>query len=218
MKIKPILFSTPMVQAIKEGRKFCTRRLVKYNKEIAEATVGFSMFTEANQFSVRGVHANGQYGESFFDLPYSKGDILWVRESFYEPMFEELNGKYYYKADLAKQGWDFKWKPSLFMPKEACRLFLQIKSIEAERLQDITESDAIREGIERTVSIYPSPADPRYIYPDFTNECDGCESARVSFATLWKKINGPESWDANPWVWVIRFKQVEKPSNFLTQK
>lgn len=256
MKFIPILFSTPMVQAINADRKTCTRRTqgleaINANPsdwkllKVIKTTCRFYTTEENNPNPLRRFylfeHKNSEvckiecpYGV-IRDNPYFK-DILWVRESYCFVSLDHAhnllegakdNSQFVYKANMhpdwmkyAKEKYGYKWRPSIHMPKVACRSWLELKSIELERLQDISEADAICEGIERTVPIYPSPDDraPRYIYPDYTGESDGCETARVSFATLWQKLNGPESWDANPWVWVIRFKQVEKPSNFLTQK
>lgn len=183
---RPILFSTPMVQSVLNGSKTQTRRLFK---------------------------AKG--GQSWYTCPYGQvGDILWVRESFYEPMFEGLNGKYYYKADLEKQGWDFKWKPSLFMPKDACRLFLEITDIRIERLQKISDEDCKSEGIKREI-FTPTGEEFYYFYPCNDLRDDSyLDSPKTSFYSLWKSINGQLSWDDNPFVWVISFKVVERPYGF----
>lgn len=97
-----------------------------------------------------------------------------------------------------------KYKPSIFMPKEACRLFLKVTNVRVERLLEISEEDARKEGVEHLV--------PRW--KDYTNDKGYCYNAWSSFKTLWIKINGIESYTSNPWVWVIEFEQVEKPENF----
>jgi hypothetical protein len=154
--IKPILFSTPMVQANLRGQKTQTRRIIKYSKKITDPEIGFSMFTEKGDFSVRGIHENGEYGESFFKQPYKIGDILWVREEHYRLGKWIKNGF----SRLGNQKWRFIaltnevkycdnppekfrisrdkknsesqfWYKRLarFMPKEAARIFLKLKGI-----------------------------------------------------------------------------------------
>jgi hypothetical protein len=97
------------------------------------------------------------------------------------------------------------WKPSIFMPKAACRIFLEITDVKVERLQDISEEDAINEGVELL---------PNNRYKYYLSEYFDCINAVHSFQTLWKSINGAESWEANPFVWAIEFKQITKPENF----
>lgn len=173
--MKPILFSTPMVRAILEGRKSQTRREVKYGKKITDPTVGFSIFTEKGEFEVRGVHENGEYGSSFFKVPIGKGDILWIKEQHYRygrwihkaghfkknsqpkwmfvPITEEV--RYYDNApaDYRKgmHNSDPHWegwyrRNSLFMPYESARIFLKVTGVRVEHLQEITEHDVLAEG------------------------------------------------------------------------
>ncbi len=136
---RPMLFSTPMIRAIINGSKTQTRRMVKYNKKIDDAKIGFSVFSEHNEFEVRGVHENGQFGCSFFKTPINKGDIIWVRETWQYIDFAGEDNGYVYKASENGIDWqnnceEWKWKPSLFMPKDACRLFLEITNRRIERL------------------------------------------------------------------------------------
>jgi hypothetical protein len=230
MKFIPILFSTPMVQAILEGRKTQTRRIVDMPKEdITDATWGYTCFTPDRHISFRGKHSNGQYGESFVKSKYGKkGDVLWVRESFMPLDLQEdfsddedddnaiLKCEFGYKAggrmwanveqDYYDRVYDLidnmeqegeKWKPSIHMPKSACRLFLQIESIRVERLHDISKEDAMKEGY---------PFEPHRVNPE--------NHAQSWFHQLWIDING--NWNDNPWVWVIQFKRIEKPDGFLS--
>jgi len=197
MKIKPILFSTPMVQAILDGRKTQTRRIVKD-----------SMLQEnENEFKEE------EFLKATIKKPINKGDILWVRETWFPTRydFKELlqsgitslskGNIIKYKADNdydpIKDCVGRSWKPSIFMPKEACRIFLEVVDVRVERLQDISESDAIAEGINPTSGVVSA------------NHAKNC------FQSLWQMINGTQSWHDNPWVWVYEFKQVEKPKNFL---
>lgn len=168
--------------------------------------------------------------------PYGQiGDILWVRENHYAVGAWFKNGKtksgrnkwkfskYYFNLyaymdnppeEVCKNtvrettAW-FK-RSSLYMPKEACRFFLKITDIRVERLQDISEIDAIKEGIYINTKTYPNVM---MNYMTKRNIHGGFPS--VSFATLWQSINGKESWSRNPWVWVISFERIEKPENFI---
>ena len=195
----PILFSTLMVEAIMQGRKTQTRRVFKVNKiPIADKqeTVVWDVEMGEAVYCSRG-------GQSWWNCPYGKvGDILWVRETWQEttwlhPSNEEYG--YIYKASQNGRDWaahdeSWKWKPSLFMPKDACRLFLEITDIRIERLQDISANDIKNEGVSYTIDYYPSLLE--------------------LWENLWVKINGQQSWDENPFVWVISFKVVECPYGF----
>lgn len=220
MNFKPILFSTPMVKAILDGSKTQTRRKIKYKKQIENPSVGFSAFTPEKHFSVRGKHTDGSFGESFFKVPIQKDDTLWVRETWH-PTFDKYRS-YFFKADLSEK-WDayIKWKPSIFMPKEACRIFLKVTNVRVERLHDISEEDAIAEGIEclwqddtGEISVYRNYMATE---KDFENDpwSGVADSPQHSFFTLWESINGKESLESNPWVWVYDFERTEKPDNFL---
>jgi len=172
--------------------------------------------------------------------PYgSVGDVLWVRETFHSgyvldqndhiPEDAELNYLYYADtrdarpADMSdsmcthllghnKKDWP-KWKPPIFMPYDACRLFLRITDIKVEQLQDISEEDAIAEGAEpRThrcggFGVYEAGGD---IQDCICQEWDSSPEV-MGFHDLWESINGPESWEANPFVWVVNFERIDKP-------
>ncbi len=192
MKTKPILFSTSMVQAILKSRKTQTRRIIK----------GYPTSDEALNIKDIFEH-NSDYVIS--QSPYGKvGDILWVRETF-----QKCRNGFQYKADGIST--TRKWKPSIFMPKEACRLFLEVTDVRVERLQDISERDSSREGIKMRVGGVP-PYDSFYQMPGCPNRF---QTAKQSFHHLWASINGKESWNQNPWVWVYEFKRVEKPEKFI---
>lgn len=219
----PILFSTLMVEAILEGRKTMTRRIVKYSKKIENPEVGFTAFTQPGEFSVRGIYENGQFGESLFKMKWQKGDVLWVRETFskgYEGVLDDPEEKYvtfkngdqmflksgYVKTKSTPTVKSFahtKWKPSIHMPKWACRIYLEITGIRAERLQDISEQDSLREGV---MLAHPVPGDNHPVYVNYMHEGAIYGAPSNSFSSLWRKINGVESWADNPFVWVISFK------------
>lgn len=198
MKFIPILFSEPMVQAILSNQKFQTRRtkgLQKLTNHYFQSMVhhytGKFTFVE-----------NGNFNPDEKDVikvkcPYGQvGDVLWVRETFVKYPVKGKNGLEYefeYKADETPV--KFRWKPSIHMPKEACRLFLKITDIRVEPLQVISRGDAMAEGCHfANMQKGPNPVD--------------------WFKDLWQKINGEQSWNSNPWVWVITFERIEKPENF----
>ena len=194
-----------MVRAILDGRKTMTRRIVKMDgAKITDGKWGYSCFTPDGHISLRGNIDKRQHGEQFIKLKYKVGDILWVREmwaEYYDPHDYPFDPIFAYKADNNAK--PKRWKPSIHMPKAACRLFLQITDVRVERLKDISEEDAIAEGVEQNRD--GSWRD--YIEPNqLPQDC-----ARASFISLWMKINGPESWESNPWVWVVSFKQIEQP-------
>ena len=218
---KPILFSTEMVQAILAGRKTQTRRIVKPQPSYFPYTDS----KEGHEKTLKSYINAGLKNEAIKGK-YQFGNILWVRETFYEPLFDGLNGAYYYKADLEKLGWEFKWKPSLFMPKEAARIFLKVTNVRCERLQDISEEDAIAEGIDchtdedgkLQVYCYPVKGKDKTIFCD-SYISEGIfnlkDPAAFSFQKLWDSINAKKHpWESNPWVWVYDFEVIDKPEDF----
>lgn len=172
MTERPILFSAPMVRAILDGTKTQTRRVVK-NKPYT------------------GEPAKCPYGAA--------GDFLWIREKWQRlrdaagrQIVEYCAGPFLLDVETHKR-----WHPSIHMPRWASRITLEVTGVRVERLQDISESDAIAEGIERNV---------------FNDEWSGygqfhgaALTPKGSYRALWESINGPGSWDANPWVWVVEF-------------
>lgn len=236
MRNIPILMSTQMVQATIAGRKTMTRRIVKSRTGL------FQVETAKFEPDFRGYYKNRTISECDDDerstgrtimCPYGEeGDILWVRETFAYTQFAfdksliaprgeyGILGSEIYKADECNDDWDGKWKPNIFMPKEACRLFLKIKSIQIQRLHDITYKDALAEGIQ-----YYEDAVLGRMYKDYMADASGyghpdhdypiISGPINSFKTLWKSINGEQSWKDNPWVWVIEFEKCAKPENFL---
>lgn len=229
MKTKPILFSKPMVTALLEGKKTQTRRKIDWKKVTKQSgctkgTLGYSEFFQS--WAV--YDGNNGTNISLIDAPnLKKGDVLWVRETWQHTKclglnWEDENYGYIYRAD--DQPWEdyegWTWKPSIFMPKEACRIFLKVTNIRVERLHDISEKDAIAEGIE---NFMPDP-DQVPVYRRYTatnaelkkdHWAHVADDAQHSFFTLWESINGKESLEQNPWVWVYEFEATEKPENFI---
>lgn len=228
MQFHPILFSTPMVQSILTGSKTQTRRTNNL-KQINESPDDWEYIRFWNgyaKFCERHNHINEHHIKCPYGLP---GDVLWVRESitilYPVHCISEKDNRFVYKANMCPDdkvirkeyvgcGYPYKWKPSIHMPKEACRIFLQVNAIQLERLQSITSEDAVQEGIRcygncnNNLKWYKN-----YLLPEHSEKV--ADSAKHSFQTLWQKINGPQSWSANPWVWVAQFKQIQKPEGFL---
>lgn len=198
MSVKPILFNTEMVRAILDGRKSCTRRIVK-GFIPNDAVWGYTAFTPKGYISCRGTFADG-YGEKFFKLPSQPGDILYVRETW-----SEWTDGYLYKAwnspfPQAGQSSVMRWHPSIHMPKEAARIWLEVTNVRVERLQETTPQGAWKEGA-RCSCLHPVP---------------DCAGNKTTFVNIWnstiKKADlDCYGWDANPWVWVIEFERCEKP-------
>ncbi|MFY0481432.1 hypothetical protein ACI6PS_02405 [Flavobacterium sp. PLA-1-15] len=215
-KFIPMICATSVVQSLLENRKSQTRRLQGLENIDPRA----NEIVKDNQFPFEGKWISRSRLETveeryeIFDVikcPYGEvGDVLWVRETFYEEGFE---GNYVYKAPNGTLLTDYdRWKPSIHMPKEAARLFYKITSIHVERLQNITEEDAIAEGVVKH-SDYGSTGYVNYLSP---HEAVTDIDAVWSFGTLWESIYGRGSWLKNPWVWVIKFEKIEQPENFLS--
>ena len=198
MAIKPILFNTEMVRAILDGRKTCTRRLVRFLPGENPQWTGY----------IRDglMLYNGRDESCIIKIPYQPGETLYVRETWCGLPVNEaghMRGHtiYYYKADgeLRPKGWRGTWHPSIHMPKEAARIWLKVTDVRVERLQEITSEQICREGVEVE-------------YPHVLNG----EEKRYAFSRLWdstikKSDLDRYGWNASPWVWVIEFERCEKP-------
>lgn len=218
MAIKPILFNTEMVRAILDGRKTCTRRLVKPQPK-SKLCYTFAG-SDSDTWGYPNRTAHEIWGEEFklpnditeeelskrWNPPYHTDDILYVRETWCGLPVNEaghMRGHtiYYYKADgeLRPKGWRGTWHPSIHMPKEAARIWLKVTDVRVERLQEITSEQICREGVEVE-------------YPHVWNG----EEKRYAFSRLWdstikKSDLDRYGWNASPWVWVIEFERCEKP-------
>ncbi len=257
-KERPILFSAPMVRALLDGSKTQTRRVMvgrgahkgstfadtnQWCRIEADGTwigwdPGFSTQEEANAFTQRAYKGGG------VKCPYGAvGDRLWVRETWFcnDMLAGELTpvnrDDVYYRADgeaqqqFPEDGDDLRWRPSLFMPRWASRITLEITDVRVQRLQEISEADAIAEGV---VWSEPTEADREWMRgraeeegsdvrdldgvwlapgtrqgygpPHLRNEPRWAPTARGAYRWLWESINGAASWDANPWVWALTFR------------
>lgn len=217
MKTKPILFSTPMVQAIIAGRKTQTRRIIKSRHESGMFQVCKTLDGIVTGFTSLDWDDRSKNDCCNDIKPIANvGDILWVRETW---RWSDDLEDFCYKANSENPDLS-KWKPSIFMPKEAARIFLKVTNVRAERLQDITQDDAIAEGINPLLMSRLQLASQGQLYQNYLDNNklfnDGLPPY-WSFNSLWCKINGADSWDSNPWVWVYEFEKVERPAIFLRE-
>ncbi|WP_458722398.1 hypothetical protein [Pseudomonas brenneri] len=212
IKERPILFSAPMVRAILEGRKTVTRRAIKVQPHI-DASGNFCV-------------GSSNYGQDGYGKPVTKhfvngccpygkpGDRLWVRETFidlrgtgveHRPDPDGPLQRYAYAADCrpgshsdeARKDFGLKYKPSIHMPRAACRILLEITEVRVERVQDISRADIRAEGLQCPPELASDDVSPNYRdwYP-------------AAWRELWDSTGG--NWDANPWVWVVEFKWVSR--------
>lgn len=201
MKERPILFSTEMVRAILDGRKSQTRRIIKPQPEIIKK-VPYYIELEQHWGKLSFTYSDGE--SRLVNPKYDIGDVLWVRETWSPIEFED-GTHFRYKASFVENNClNPKWRPSIFMPKEASRIKLKVTNIRVERLQDITEEDAVAEGIE-PLSEY-DPKKYGWRFKDYLHNSSCLPKA--SYQTLWESINGKGSWEVNPWVWVIEFEKL----------
>jgi hypothetical protein len=198
MTERPIIFSAPMVRAILDGRKTQTRRAIKP----VPTFNGGGACHDADALQQDFVEPYWVFPET---CKYGKpGDLLWVREAWTQYPIE-LNPEpcdAWYKATSNGPPPPFKWRPSIHMPRWASRITLEVKGVRVERLQDITQKDAIAEGL--TKEIAPNGHVTWHV-PDLLGAQTPCRAFRL----LWENINGPGAWESNPWVWVIEFERVK---------
>ena len=232
-RVLPILFNTDMVRAILDGRKTVTRRLAKkvpietHRIERIEAEDGKLKF-ECHLGGYMSDVPGFVDGVTVIEAPYQPGDILYVRESVFQGVghYLDVSGdtvsvftndfEYYadglHEKDHWKDKYEHTWmhrRPSIHMPKEAARIWLKVTDVRVERLQEITDDDCEKEGLENYC---------KKCHALFSN-CDTCLNdggIKEDFKELWnstikKSDLGIYGWGANPWVWVIEFERCEKP-------
>lgn len=235
MAIKPILFNTEMVRAILDGRKSCTRRLVKPEPQ---------GYFEVSEEPLYVYDTDGNQGR--ITPPYQPGDILYVRETFaWQPCWDcgmdaeqggceneaerrlhdkkKEHGCYMYRASCEDNEYPSAdtWHPSIHMPKEAARIWLKVTDVRVERLQEIDEDGAWNEGFRFT-----TPCLTRISADGHTCDLDGPCTSPIKYcdmtmgelfgrelwnSTIKKSDLDRYGWNANPWVWVIKFERCEKP-------
>lgn len=230
MAAKPIIFSAPMVRAILSGTKSQTRRVMARQKK--HDFTDYTLFGQEGHPDDEAERRGGwsqpwvaiEHAPDWPDgkedqchCPYAshRGDRLWVRETFARidgqtrPWIETDYRATYKHGDrlgdtLGIKKW---WTPSIHMPRHASRITLEVTGVRIERLQEISEADALAEGVFKKVGATPIGDDVEtatggeliYALPT---------QAREEYRRLWESINGPGSWAVNPWVWVVEFKHL----------
>ena len=196
-RVLPILFNTEMVRAILDGRKTVTRRILKHDTRALLDSPFCKKHPEV---------PDKQIIEKLCKSPYEQGDVLYVRETWCSRYDGE---KYFYFADKCtkreeKKLLDYgevKWRPSIHMPKEAARIWLKVKDVRVEQLQEITSEQIEREGVETEYPHVLNGVEKRYAFSQLWN------------STIKKSDLERYGWNANPWVWVIEFERCEEPEN-----
>ena len=218
MSMKQILFNTEMVRAILDGRKSCTRRIVKPQQLVGllpdkckngvpeeflkEKKLMFKPYCDMTDIELI---------NTAYKVPYQPGDVLYVRETWHKYLKRVGSGEncrlqdfFGYRASIANsEDAEGPWKPSIHMPKEAARIFLRVTTVRVERLQDITVEDALAEGMDKYIRL--------------NGELDE-NSIITSFIGIWNSTIKKSDldfygWDANPYVWVIEFEVCDKPES-----
>jgi hypothetical protein len=215
MKEHPILFSSPMVKAIIEGRKTQTRRVIKPQP-----------YGVLGKVRLRGKGVRGFFSDLAEFCPYgAPGDRLWVRETFCHKV-DQITAKiseteFWYRAtnpEVIKVdgdgAWEFRkdgnesspWKPSIHMPRKASRITLEIIGVRVQRLQEITEEDARAEGVTPTIG----QINCERLWSECRPDLPKITAVQQAFSELWDSINAKRGfgWDSNPWVWCLTFKRI----------
>ncbi len=210
MKERPILFKGAMVRAILDGTKTQTRRIVNPQPDengiscMPNAPLDWSDDVHGEWNPWKGETPNGDAWRG--RVVCWPGDRLWVRETWQDwcPIWQgawcgcgskemaQSTHRPAYAATPDERGHPAKWRPSIFMPRWASRITLEVVSVRVERLNDCSRGDAMAEGCP------------------FPNMADG-PNPRKWYSELWESINGPGSWAANPWVWVVEFRKINTP-------
>lgn len=220
MKESPILMSAPMVRAILAGTKTQTRRVVKPHASddcfvVVNEGKGWWPFRSDDGESSVYTDRNGNWMEEAISCPYGQpGDRLWVRETWQAIDGNERSRRIMTQPNPAR-GWieyaatvpegyepPPRWRPSIHMPRWASRITLEVTGVHVERLQDISEADAIAEGCTVNHNGY------FWGGPHAVSGLKQMATATSAYRDLWEHINGAGSWDANPWVWVVEFRRL----------
>ena len=194
MKSKPMLFSAPMVRALLEGRKTQTRRVLANVQGIGSVTEFQPSDTKGYDWIMRDrrmLWNDFSTPDLIARAPYPVGSEIWVRETWNGTQGE---GVAYRATEPHMDGEP--WRPSIFMPRAASRITLTVTAVRVQRLQDISKEDAKAEGI----------LDDGAAYLDYISSDYHFSWAVSSYQSLWESINGPGSWDANPFVWAYTFE------------
>lgn len=202
MTDRPILFSTSMIRALLAGRKTQTRRLCSWaNNPLSPALTYIVACDEPGWFG-------DEEGEVQFKVPFALGDRLWVREAWKpHSAFDAMKPRdmpvsnVFYLADDRYSPSGSRGRPGMHMPRWASRLTLTVTEVRVERLQDISEADALAEGIYEVRS--RAGDGMRHFGTSLSDSV--WPTATRAYRNLWEGINGPDAWDANPWIVAVSF-------------
>ena len=214
--MKGLMFSLNLPSKIANGEKKVTRRSISPKKD-EPYKVGEILYVrekwrpiswkEGSHWTIEFADGETKHVEHLFDDPEKENDF-WIKLSDELTNLEinkDKNGNFIFSKD------DIKWRNTLFMPKNAARTFLKITEVRKERLHDISESDAKREGVDivnpRDFGIHD---EHRVIYKNYLNSSKHCRFAKESFKTLWIFLHGIESWNENPYIWVLNFEKTNQ--------
>lgn len=229
--MKSIPFNTDMVRATLDNRKTVTRRPIKLkpiDKEFLDKMIKFDYGTKRKLACLIEDKTGEKYWEyTNITVPFLPGEIVYVKETYVEMVFEHLMaGEYTYKADTdseserirqeyIKSGFPYKWKPSIFMPESAARIFLEIISCTPERVLDITEEDAKKEGVPLCYfdgeKVYEYNGGKSYEYTGLILEESHKPSYKTGFIGTWDSIYAKKGhpFEKNGWVWRTEYKVKE---------
>jgi len=198
--MKGILFKPDMIKAIVEGRKTVTRRVVKFHKPVnttSSLSITGKIFSMGDSNEEERLLSEGIIKPGLSLSRYQVGEVVYIKEALFRHPYLDEAGYVLDETpvfinqtigDCLKWRWQKDILNGMFMPQEAARYFIRIKDVRAERLQEITEADAVKEGIDGDFQEYP----------------------RLAFSELWDSINKPPyDWQSNCWVWVYSFKLTE---------
>lgn len=217
VKERPILFSAPMVRAILDGQKTVTRRPVEPQPEVRMVDMIGPMLTFKNKRGGHWLYPNAKQ-QIVEDCPYGQpGDRLWVQEAWaiaggmpHDPGYVVLRSEFDGDYDDCGNPVD-RWRPAETMHRDDCRVELEITAVSIERLwagegETAFESRYVAEGINRI-----HQGDGEYAFHPFKNEPGpgNWTDAFDAWRELWVSVNGADSWNTNPWVWVVEFKRVQ---------
>jgi len=207
MKQRPILFSGPMVRALLDGSKTQTRRVGKIQspdffgikaEAVRHATLGYQIQATHDAYPGRGTARH-----AICVCPYGQpGDQLWVRETWARTVVGAGTAMVVYREGDNRTDYGGPWKPGIHMFQRDSRITLEITGVRVERLQAISEVDAIAEGCTQNHNGY------YWGGPHPVSGLKQMATAKSAYQDLWESINSPGSWNSNPWVWVIEFKRV----------
>lgn len=228
MKARPMLARGSVVRAMLADLQTQDRRPAKPQPKGYREEDGIMSFGKYMPCSSGGGSVGFHISNAHFYAPYNPGDIIWVRETWMSCFGLDGNGyaipdttlTLYRATDVAPDGPDgstqLPWKPSIHMPKKYCRLFLKVNAARIERIQDISEADAIAEGVEHDCG-WEEQCGEGYTgghgFLDYGTNEFACSTAKESFRTLWESLY-PGSWERNEWVWVNGFERTDKPADW----